>query len=252
MHPIIALWSHPRSMSTATERIMRERGDLDCAHEPFMYDYYVHRNASQFPHFDEQSDHPQKYEDIRDMLIARAREKPVFFKDMSYYVMPHILTDVAFRDRVTHTFLIRNPEAAIASYYKLDPDVTSDEIGLAAQWNHYQGLCAKGHNPVILRSEDIQNDPEGMMAAFWASIGLEFRKNAFSWGDDTPKDWEQVEGWHGSVGASQSIRPMPDGYYEKARAKFQSMAQAAPRLNELLAQHAPAYEQLSARAMTQI
>ena len=38
-HPIIALWSHPRSMSTAFERIMRSRGDLDCLHEPFMYDY---------------------------------------------------------------------------------------------------------------------------------------------------------------------------------------------------------------------
>ncbi|MGG7643523.1 hypothetical protein ACQ5SP_01765 [Rhodovulum sp. YNF3179] len=25
MHPIIAMWSHPRSVSTATERIMRER-----------------------------------------------------------------------------------------------------------------------------------------------------------------------------------------------------------------------------------
>jgi hypothetical protein len=39
MHPLIALWSHPRSMSTAIERVMRERGDLDCAHEPFLYDY---------------------------------------------------------------------------------------------------------------------------------------------------------------------------------------------------------------------
>jgi hypothetical protein len=28
MHPIIALWSHPRSMSTANERLMRVRGDL--------------------------------------------------------------------------------------------------------------------------------------------------------------------------------------------------------------------------------
>ena len=42
-HPIIALWSHPRSMSTAFERIMRARGDLDCLHEPFMYDYYINR-----------------------------------------------------------------------------------------------------------------------------------------------------------------------------------------------------------------
>ncbi|MDH3659971.1 MAG: hypothetical protein OEU92_08075 [Alphaproteobacteria bacterium] len=43
MFPIIALWCHPRSMSTAIERIMRERGDCRCFHEPFLYDYYVAR-----------------------------------------------------------------------------------------------------------------------------------------------------------------------------------------------------------------
>lgn len=32
--PIIALWCHPRSMSTAMERVMRERGDCRCFHEP--------------------------------------------------------------------------------------------------------------------------------------------------------------------------------------------------------------------------
>ena len=41
MNAIVFLWSHPRSMSTATERIMRERGDFDCLHEPFMYHYYI-------------------------------------------------------------------------------------------------------------------------------------------------------------------------------------------------------------------
>lgn len=52
MHPIIALWSHPRSMSTATERIMRERGDLRCFHEPFMYLYYVGDEIKEMPHFE--------------------------------------------------------------------------------------------------------------------------------------------------------------------------------------------------------
>lgn len=33
--PIIALWAHPRSMSTAIERIMRERNDLCCL-QPFI------------------------------------------------------------------------------------------------------------------------------------------------------------------------------------------------------------------------
>ncbi len=59
-HPIFVLWSHPRSMSTATERIMRERGDLDCAHEPFIYDYYVHRKIRVMPHFDVQEGHPTR------------------------------------------------------------------------------------------------------------------------------------------------------------------------------------------------
>ncbi|WP_283176701.1 hypothetical protein [Gemmobacter sp. 24YEA27] len=72
MNRIYALWSHPRSMSTAMERVMRERGDLDCAHEPFMYDYYVHRAIRQMPHFDVRPDHPVSYPAIRDHLLARA------------------------------------------------------------------------------------------------------------------------------------------------------------------------------------
>ena len=60
-YPLIALWSHPRSMSTATERIMRERGDCQCFHEPFMYYYYVHCGERQFPHFDVDPDQLQPH-----------------------------------------------------------------------------------------------------------------------------------------------------------------------------------------------
>jgi hypothetical protein len=117
-------------MSTAIERIMRERGDLNCAHEPFMYDYYVNRSNA-MPHFDVDPDHPQTYADIRDMLIERAQAGPVFFKDMSYYVVPHILDDDLFRPHLKNVFLVRRPKAAIVSYHKLDPKVSSDEIGIA-------------------------------------------------------------------------------------------------------------------------
>jgi hypothetical protein len=43
MNPIIFLWAHPRSMSTAIERVMRERCDFDCLHEPFLRYYYLQR-----------------------------------------------------------------------------------------------------------------------------------------------------------------------------------------------------------------
>ena len=40
MHKIIALWAVPRSTSTAFEWMMRQRGDLDCLHEPFGEAWY--------------------------------------------------------------------------------------------------------------------------------------------------------------------------------------------------------------------
>ena len=40
MNKIIALWSTPRSTSTAFEWMMRQRGDLYCMHEPFGEAWY--------------------------------------------------------------------------------------------------------------------------------------------------------------------------------------------------------------------
>ncbi len=38
---IIALWAAPRSVSTAFERMMMERGDHAVVHEPFSAHYYL-------------------------------------------------------------------------------------------------------------------------------------------------------------------------------------------------------------------
>ena len=40
MHKILALWATPRSTSTAFERVMSNRGDLTCLHEPFSEAFY--------------------------------------------------------------------------------------------------------------------------------------------------------------------------------------------------------------------
>ncbi|QYX56351.1 hypothetical protein K1T73_15030 [Roseovarius sp. SCSIO 43702] len=244
-HPVLALWAHPRSMSTATERIMRERGDLDCAHEPFMYDYYVGRRAGVTPHFDVDPEHPKHYEDIREMIETRAEAAPVFFKDMSYYVMPRLLGDEGFRDRLRHAFLVRMPEAAIASYYRLDKNFTSEEIGIEAQWRHYEGLRDAGHDPVVLRAEDIRNDPRAEMTRLWEGYGLGDAPQAFDWSEETPDDWEAIEKWHGTASATSGIRPMEEGYAERAREKFEAAAQEAPHLRDYLAHHRPFYERLA-------
>ena len=49
MKPILALWAVPRSTSTAFERMMRQRGDHDCVHEPFGEVWYSIGNATHPP-----------------------------------------------------------------------------------------------------------------------------------------------------------------------------------------------------------
>ena len=115
MNPVIFLWAHPRSMSTAIERIMRERGDFDCLHEPFLHYYYIERSDRGLPHFDHEREHPTSYAGTRDLILRQAESSPVFAKDMSYYEMPEILEDESFCRRVRHCFLIRNPLRSILS-----------------------------------------------------------------------------------------------------------------------------------------
>ncbi len=223
---------------------MRERGDLDCAHEPFMYDYYVNRQTRQMPHFDVQDNHPVDYASIRDMLLQRADKRTVFFKDMSYYVMPHILEDTEFQDRLVNCFLIRNPIASILSYFKLDAEVTREEIGIEAQWRHYSALKAGGQNPVVIEAEAVRRDTRGSLREMWEIIGLPFSEAAFDWQDEKPKDWAQVDGWHSDVSSSKAIRELTlDELMDQERAFFAG-AQEQPKMLVYLEHHLPYYLRL--------
>ena len=249
LHPIHALWAHPRSMSTALERVMRERGDLDCVHEPFMYDYYINRQERRMPMFDPEPGHPVTYSEVRAMLLERAARGPVFFKDMSYYVMPHLLQD-GFCDQITHAFLVRDPEASIVSYHKLDPNLSCIEIGLEAQWQIYEALCARGAKPVVLRSEDVRADPVGVISAYWQAVGLKDKPLAFTWSDETPQDWQQVAGWHGAVMDSRAIRPLREDHKAQQSERFEKAAREAPQVRDMLDHHRPFYDKFCKIALT--
>lgn len=242
--PIIALWSHPRSMSTAFERIMRARGDLECLHEPFMYDYYINRSTRRMPHFEAKPDHPVSYLDIRGMILAKAEAKPVFFKDMSYYVMPQILDDPPFLDRVTHSFLVRDPKAAIVSYAKLDPDLTCEEVGLEAQWRQLEALLDRGKKPAVIQSECVQADPLGQMRRYWNAVGLPDAPQALEWTDDAPQDWQQVAGWHQNVLATKSVRPLTEDSVNKIARESEELFAAQPRFKLVYEHHLQFYDKL--------
>lgn len=252
MHQVIILWAHPRSISTAIERIMRERGDFDCLHEPFLHYYYLERSRKPLPHFDSEQNHPTSYAETRDMILQRAEDTPVFAKDMSYYVIPEILQDVNFCKQVQHCFLIRNPLRSIMSYYKLDSAVALDEIGIEAQWQHFNGLQQLGINTsVVLEAEAVQTDSTKAMQLFWQALGLDFKEQALSWKrDSTPEDWQYVKGWHQNVIDSGGIRPATAEEDAQASADFDRLCRQAPQLRSYLDHHLPFYEKLQRYSVT--
>ena len=243
--PIVALWAHPRSMSTATERIMRERGDCTVFHEPFLADYYLHRAIRQMPMLDEDATKPQDYEAVRAMLLQAAGDTPVFFKDMSYYVVPRIFEDEGFARRLCNVFLIRDPRRSIASYYKLDPDLTLQEIGIEAQWQHYCFLRDElGAQPMVIEAESVARNPKSIVGRVWEFAGLRFVKEAFEWNAaKMPDDWQYVEGWHADAVASTGIRQDDTDPDEV----FAAVA-GAPHLRDYLEHHQAYYERLKAQA----
>lgn len=203
---IHALWCHPRSVSTAFERIMRERGDLSVLHEPFMYHHYLTTTDRLFPGFKPEPGHPKTYGDIRAMIRKASLDGSVFFKDMAYYVADSLPDDPAFAGQMSHAFLVRDPVEAALSYAKRDPEFTRLELGHEAQHTLYAALVAMGQDPLIITADQLRRDPQTTLSRYWEHIGLPYLEHAFSWGDRVPDDWHSVQSWHSEVLQSGAIK----------------------------------------------
>ena len=110
-----------------------ERKDFKIFHEPFSHLYYVIESKGCAKFEAEVKELPKSYEDIKRELLEAAEKGPVFFKDMAYHPFKHIMNDEELLKRLTHTFIIRNPEDTINSHYAMNKDLTQEEIGYERQ-----------------------------------------------------------------------------------------------------------------------
>ncbi len=229
---------------------MRERGDCRCLHEPFIHYYYLHLGRRVLRHFDAPSDQPRSFEGIVDWIYRESRKRPVFVKDMAYYVLPEFLQHPDLARHVQHAFLVRDPYRALMSYYRLDPDFRLEEAGLEAQWHLFQWVAERtGTEPPVISAEDLQRDPKGTVGALWQALGLEYVDHAFSWqSEDVPREWQQVAGWHQRTAQHSRIAPEQRKDIEVQR-EFAELLREAPWLQAYLDHHWPYYLELSSRSL---
>jgi hypothetical protein len=236
MTDIIALWTHPRSISTAFERVMMERGDLNILHEPFSYLYYVHKDAATIEQQYVDPSHPTDYPGIRAHIKAAAGHQGVFFKDMCAHGYEHLKNDDPFLQKLTNTFLIRDPAKAIASYYAMNPDVTSQEIGLAQLCGIFEKVRQFEDPPIVVDADDLEDNPEGVINAYCQAVGIDFIPESLTWEAGHQSEWDIWEDWHTDAAQSTGIR--------KNVETFEVTVENSDRLKAFYEDQLPYYEKM--------
>lgn len=218
MHKIVALWAVPRSTSTAFEWMMRQRGDLDCLHEPFGEAWYQGEDPlwQRFKPGDVTTP-GLTLESVWDDIQKRAEQGPVFLKDFPHYIN-HMWTP-DFLSNFTHAFLIRDPAKTITSMYNKWPDFDEGEVGFPEQRALFDLLTAlnDGTLPPVVDSDDLLEDPEAMTAKFCDSVGITFIKEALSWepgGDPSAHSWWDGGSFHANLAQSTGLKPQKRKYVE--------------------------------------
>ena len=221
MHKILALWAVPRSTSTAFEWMMRQRGDMDCLHEPFGEAWYQGEDPL-WPRFKAGSTTTPglTLESVWADIRARAGKGPVFIKDFPHYL--NHMWDAEFLSHFTHAFLIRDPAKTITSIYDKWPDFDELEVGFPEQRALFDLLTAlHGAPPPVVDSDDLLEDPRGMTAAFCGAVGIPFIEAALTWeagGDPSAHSWWDSGSFHANLAKSTGLVPQERSYVDLADA----------------------------------
>jgi len=231
----IAMWSGPRNISTALMRAWENRDDCVVWDEP-LYGYYL--NATGIAH-------PGAAEVIAEQgtdanaIIARCigdipGDKRIFYqKHMTLHLLPEL--DRSWLSSLLNCFLIREPEAVIASYAAVRSDATLEDIGFVQQAELFDHVKrSSGEIPLVIDSREFLLDPRGMLEAVCDQLKIEFVPAMLNW----PKGARDSDGvwakhWYDSVWNSTGFAAYRARDYQLSAKDREISLQARPYYEEL-------------------
>ncbi|KAG2433280.1 hypothetical protein HXX76_008347 [Chlamydomonas incerta] len=173
---------------------------------------------------------------VRDQLLA-PRSRPVLYaKHMGKHKLG--ITGELFK-RAQHMILVREPYGVLQSFSAvLEP--TQQELGYTALLEIVSEMRVQGRAPIVINSDELIRQPEGVLRALCAALGLAWDPAMLSWAaGPKPYDGCWASWWyrntHKSTGFDVEVRdarkPLP------------------PSLKPLLAECYPLYDTLSRLAL---
>jgi len=239
VHKILVLWATPRSTGTAFEWMMRQRGDMTCFHEPFG-EWWYEGDGALWPRLT--PDSPRKpglnFEKVWSILKQAAIKGPVFSKDFAHYI-ENYWTD-AFLDYFNHSFLVRDAAKVVTSVQKRWPDVHLKELGYLEQRRLFDRLAdQRGKAPPLIDSDDLLDNPTGIVKAYCEAVGIPFIEKALTWkpGANVQQySWYDGGSWHGKLKGSTGLMRQKPGHTD--------ISVASDRAKELYDLVLPHYQHL--------
>ncbi|MGQ0587833.1 MAG: HAD family hydrolase, partial [Gammaproteobacteria bacterium] len=178
----IAMWSGPRNISTAMMRSFGARADTAVVDEPF-YAAYLARTGVEHPMTAEVlASQPNDWREVVAALLGPVPEgKPVWYqKHMTHHMLPEF--DRGWLGRVRNAFLVRSPEAVLASYVRKRADVTLADIGVVQQREMFDREAERlGVAPPVVDAADVLADPARTLSRLCGALGIEYAAAMLSW-----------------------------------------------------------------------
>jgi hypothetical protein len=209
----IAMWSGPRNISTAMMRSFGARPDTAVVDEPF-YAAYLARAGVDHPMAAEvlASQPTDSREVVAGLLGPVPDGKPVYYqKHMTHHLLPEF--DRGWLARVRNAFLVRSPEAVLASYVRKRATVTLADIGVVQQRELFDREAARlGVAPPVVDAADVLADPAGALARLCGALGIAYTDAMLSWpAGRRATDGVWAPAWYAAVERSTGFEvPPPD------------------------------------------
>lgn len=214
----------PRNMSTALMYSFNNRTDTTAVDEPFYASYLSNVNT----------DHPGENE----ILAAQSNDPSVviskildiesdvvFIKNMAHHIRKEM--DHSFMLNMENPLLIRDPKQLIASFQKVIPNPTMEDIGLKRSYELMQWLDKNNKEITVVDSGDLLKDPKTILSILCSRLNIPFESKMLKW-EKGPKNCDGVwaKYWYKNVHESTcfvkqktSERPLPNqckNLYEEA------------------------------------
>lgn len=233
---IINLIATPRNVSTAIMYAFAQHSKVKVMDEPF-YAYYLNKTGIEHPGRDEVlKELPVDLDDVFDLIGQTSKSQPyTFIKNMA-----HHLSDVSTKElsNFTNIFLTRHPKKLIASFSKVITNPTMQDIGVKTQWERFKESMDSGQRPLIIDSDTLLQDPEGLLLKWCTTLNLDFEKSMLQWkAGPIKEDGSWAKHWYASVHKStgfsrpNNVEPiLPDhckDLYEEALKYYHKLSKYA-------------------------